>query len=99
MSFDGEIVKFELISEGIVELLQSPEIADALEKEAERVAKRTGIKDGIAVKTAVGYKRARASIIATSEEGAEALKSGNTGLKALYSKGTKKRRRKKKIKL
>ena len=75
------MVRIELNSDGVVELLKCQEMQDACTEQAERVAAECG--DGFETGMYIGKLRARAYVRAESDTAVKACYSDNVLLKAL----------------
>lgn len=77
------MVKIELNSDGVVELLKCPEMQEACLEQADRVAADCG--DGFTTGMYIGKLRARAFVRAESQDAVKACYKDNVLLKALGS--------------
>ena len=77
----AKVVKVELNSEGVRELLKSPEMKAYCEQLARGIAGRAG--DGYQVTTYTGRTRVNASVIAATSEAKRDNMKNNTLLKAV----------------
>lgn len=75
-------VRIELNSEGVRELLKSPEIMGICKQHAEQIAGRCG--GGYEVTTYTGQNRVNASVHAATDEAYRDNLKNNTLLKAVY---------------
>lgn len=76
-------VQVELNSDGVRELLRSPEMAEVCREHAERIAGKAG--SGYEVTTYTGKNRVNASVHAVTEEAISDNLKNNTLLKAVSS--------------
>ena len=76
-------IRIELNSEGVRELLKSPEMAAICREQADRIAGRAG--SGYEVTTYTGKNRVNASVHAATEEAWRDNLKNNTLLKAVSS--------------